>query len=122
MADLDQWGMAFAELAVIDALTTANRRLLRRHGRSVRNHNNQLRQTDARVWHTILPTNGIDIDDLLDGTFTVVDEASDGAVGAGCMRSTLVSYVAGLIATGTEHTREALTEAVAEAGCLPAAA
>jgi len=118
------WALAFAEHAVLSALDVANRRLLRRVGRSARHRDNGLREIDPVRWHTVIPTRNIDVDELLDGVLRHFDATAHGLPDdtAACIRDAITTYLRVVIAAGLEHNRDTLARLIDEAGCFTSAA
>lgn len=112
--------VAYAEMVVLHGLDKANHRLLRRHGRAVRHHTNRLREIDPLIWHTIIPTTNIDVDELLDGVLKFFDQTAvvtDAEI-ARCVRAAISTYLRTVVAAGMEHNRDALAQMLRGAGCL----
>jgi hypothetical protein len=119
------WLMALAEHAVLTALETANRRLLRRVGRSARHHSNRLRETDPVRWHLVIEHDSaaVDVDGLLDGVLARFDQAAaclDNGT-ASCLHLAVETYLRTVIGARLEHHPDQLARVVGQASCLTAA-
>jgi hypothetical protein len=114
-----QTWLSYAELAAIGALITANRRLLRKHSRALRNRANRLRQVDPLHWHTILPVVDIDVDELLRGALALFHRTAPttGEI-AKCVGEAIVLYLQTIIVARIAHDRQALAGVLIAAGCL----
>lgn len=118
----DAW-LACAEMAVLEGLTAANRRLMRRQSRSIRHHSNGLRQSEPWTWHTIIPTQSLreaDVDELLADSLSVFDATAFriNPVVASCLRVAIVTYMRTVIGAGIEHKPELLARMIEQARCL----
>lgn len=124
VGDAVDYKLAFAEQAVLTALDTANRRLLRKRGRAARHHSNGLRRLDPLRWHTVISTQGVDVDELLDGALRLFDltAAQLDPVDAECIRTAISVYLRIVLASGKEYERDQLAACIHKAGCLPDAA
>jgi hypothetical protein len=118
----DAW-LACAEMAVLEGLTAANRRLMRQQSRSIRHHSNGLRNTEPWTWHTIIPTEALreaDVDALLADSLAMFDATAFrvNPVVASCLRIAIVTYLRTVIGAGIEHKPELLARMVEQARCL----
>lgn len=118
----DAW-LACAEMAVLGGLTAANKRLMRKQGRSVRHHTNGLRDTETWLWHTIIPTQAlrdVDVDELLVDSLAVFDAIAFRVNPeiASCLRVAILTYMRTVIAAGIGHDPAHLARMIERAGCL----
>lgn len=111
-AGLERWPLHAVEMGVLNALDRAGKKMLSWNGRQWRG------KIDCPGWeiHTRIPACDFDMDKLLDdGSYAVLDEV---LADQPCVKSTVDTYVRGLLLGQRRHTRSALHEALTAAGCL----
>lgn len=110
-AGLERWPLHAVEMGVFNALDRAGKKMLSWAGRSWRG------RIECPGWeiHTQIPAQDFDVDKLLDGAYAVLDEVLGDQP---CVKSTVDTYVRGLLLGQRRHTRTALAEALSDAGCL----
>jgi hypothetical protein len=118
------WQLAFAEHAVLNALEKANRSLLRQVGRSARHHSNGLKDLEPSRWHTVISTQGVDVDQLLEGALELFKQSAQhlDPDQAACIEFAIETYLRVVIAAGQDHNPQVLAQHIAAANCRSVAA
>jgi len=111
-AGLERWPLHAVEMAVVQALDRAGKKMLSWNGRKWRG------KIDCPGWeiHTRIPAADFDLDQLLDGAYACLDQVL--GEDQPCVRSTVDTYVRTLLTGQRHHTRDALHTAMETAGCL----
>lgn len=110
-AALDRWPLRAVEMAVVQALSHAGKKLLSWGGRQWRG------RIDCPAWeiHTRIPPADFDADKLLDGAYACLDEVLGDQP---CVKATVDGYVRGLLTLQRRHESTGLQVALEQAGCL----
>lgn len=114
-----QLRLAFAELGAKIVLEQVGRSILRRKSRKYRGHKSGLDRVEMWQRHTVVPTEGLDLDLLLKGAFRILDSIDDKDP---CLRAAIETYVRIIVAAERPYNRDELEKVVRAAGCLNHAA
>lgn len=107
---VDGWALTALEMGAVRALEFAGKRMLNWAGRAWRGRIN----CPAHEIHVQIPAADHDVDKLLDGAYTLLDDVFKAQP---ALRYVVDDYVRGLLANQRRHSRQALALALTAAGC-----
>lgn len=109
-------GVPFADLAAKTVLAATGRQLRRLMPRSTRGDQAATAGVEQWQWHTALPVDQLDLDNVLGRAFRLIDTVPlDGDT---CVREEVEAYVRVLVAAQQPHDTAKLSEWMRRAGCL----